>query len=64
MVFDSDEEMNKFINYAASTKKTSDPGLNRLRQGELYNMVLKLDETRSVMIRLLLELFLFGSVKY
>ncbi|WP_155971736.1 hypothetical protein [Paenibacillus sp. Soil522] len=30
--FDSEEEMNKFINYATSTKKTSDPGLDRLRQ--------------------------------
>ena len=30
--FDSEEEMNKFINYATCTKKTSDPGLDRLRQ--------------------------------
>ncbi|WP_169088533.1 hypothetical protein [Paenibacillus sp. PL91] len=29
--FDTEEEMNNFINYATNTKKTSGPGLDRLR---------------------------------
>jgi hypothetical protein len=30
--FETEEEMQKFINYATSKQKTSDPGLDRLRQ--------------------------------
>lgn len=30
--FETEAEMQKFINYATSTEKTSDPGLDRLRR--------------------------------
>lgn len=30
--FENDAEMHKFINYATSKTKTSDPGLDRLRR--------------------------------